>query len=232
MNVAPPSFRTKREIAVATLRDAILSGRYAPGQQLRQAQLVSDLGLGSTPVREAVLELLARGLLVQESHHSVRVADLDLERIRATYRVRALLETEAARLGTANLSSEEAHRLEELCRRMEEAMRQDDLDAVRTADDAFHRTLYEAAGNPVLVSLIEQLWAAFPRYLLWAIPGRVAGSLAEHRGILDAILAGKAEAAAAAVGRHLLAGLAALEAHVKREGPTNRNPVARESRPS
>jgi DNA-binding GntR family transcriptional regulator len=101
-----PRFRTKREVAIDTLREAISSGRYVPGQSLRQIKLVQDLGLGSTPVREAVLELLARGVLVQESHRTVRVAELDLDRLRNIYRVRALLETEAARLGTAKITDQ------------------------------------------------------------------------------------------------------------------------------
>src|SRR5258708_39112884 len=109
MSSAPPSgpgLRTKRDAVVDTLREAIRSGRYAPGQSLRQVQLVQDLGLSSTPAREAVLELLARGVLVQESHRSVRVAELDLDRLRDIYRVRALLETEAARLGIAKISDD------------------------------------------------------------------------------------------------------------------------------
>ena len=57
-NSQGPRFRTKREVAIDTLREAISSGRYVSGQSLRQVQLVQDLGLGSTPVREAVLELL------------------------------------------------------------------------------------------------------------------------------------------------------------------------------
>src|SRR5213078_4614356 len=82
-----PIFRTKREVALDSLQNAIRLGHYSPGQPLRQFQLVKDLGLGSTPVREAVLELLARGILVQESHRSVRVAELDLDRLRNIYRV-------------------------------------------------------------------------------------------------------------------------------------------------
>src|SRR5947209_8172654 len=111
-----PVFRTKREVALDSLQNAIRLGRYAPGQPLRQFQLVQDLGVGSTPVREAVLELLARGILVQESHRSVRVADLDLDRLRNIYRVRALLETEAARLGTARISDEALARMREIGR--------------------------------------------------------------------------------------------------------------------
>lgn len=123
--LAQPSanFRTKRGVAIENLRDAIQSGRYAPGQQLRQTQLMADFGLGSTPVREAVLELLARGVLVQESHHSVRVAELDLPRLRNIYRVRCLLETEAAQLGTPRLTEPDLALMRQQLSRMKDAGR-------------------------------------------------------------------------------------------------------------
>src|SRR5437660_12738983 len=140
MSSSPPpgtGSRTKREAAIDTLREAIRSGRYAPGQSLRQVQLVQDLGLSSTPAREAVLELLARGVLVQESHRSVRVAELDLDRLRDIYRVRALLETEAARLGTAKISDQEIERMRSLLQQMIDAKRKGDLETANRADCDF-----------------------------------------------------------------------------------------------
>jgi DNA-binding GntR family transcriptional regulator len=101
MQDARTPFLTKREVAVAKVKDAILAGRYRPGQALRQVQLMADLDLGATPAREAVLELVAKGLLVHESHRGMRVAGLDAERVRHVYSVRALLESEAARLSAA-----------------------------------------------------------------------------------------------------------------------------------
>ena len=144
---ARPAFRTKRELAIGTLRDAIQSGRYVPGQQLSQTQLMTDFGLGSTPVREAVLELLARGVLVQESHHSVRVAELDLPRLRNIYRVRCLLEMEAAQLGTAKLPEPDLLAMRKHLRRMESAKRAGDPAEAARADLDFRRTLYAAAGT-------------------------------------------------------------------------------------
>src|SRR5205085_6578771 len=100
------SYRTKREIAIAALRDAILSGRYPAGVRLEQNRIAAELGLSPTPVREAFRELLARGLLVQKAHHSVRVAEIKLDELRHLYGVRSLLEAEAARLATASISDE------------------------------------------------------------------------------------------------------------------------------
>jgi DNA-binding GntR family transcriptional regulator len=209
-----PIFRTKREVALDSLQNAIRLGRYAPGEPLRQFQLVKDLGVGSTPVREAVLELLARGILVQESHRSVRVAELDLERLRNIYRVRALLETEAARLGTAKISNEAIDQMRRRLREMIAAKRKGDVEAAIGADFDFRHILYAAANNPILVDLIQQSWNLFPGSILWNIPGRIAQSIREHRLILDAVAARDPTAAAYAVENHLLSALSALEAHV------------------
>ena len=219
-----PDFRTKRELALGTLRDAIQSGRYAPGQSLRQSQLVTDLGLGATPVREAMLELLARGVLVQESHHSVRIADLDLPRLRNIYRVRCLLETEAAQLGTARISSAGLTDMRTQVRRMDTARRAHDRAEAARADIAFRRTLYEAADNAFLLDLIDQAWLAFPAYILHGIPGRLVQSIKEHRQIVDAVARRDPAEAGTRVRTHLLNALEVLETYVtqfaKRLGKT------------
>lgn len=207
------SYRTKREIAIAALRDAILSGRYPAGTRLEQNRIAAELGLSPTPVREAFRELLARGLLVQKAHHSVRVAAINLDELHRLYAVRSLLEAEAARLATAAMDDATAAEL----RRLHEAMLtgHPSRDGAREqeADAAFHALLYRASGNPYLAELIGQLWSSFPRYLLWVVPGRTDASAAEHAAILDAVLRRDPEAAAAAVRHHLDQALAALEAN-------------------
>lgn len=220
-------FQTKRELAISTLREAIQTGRYVPGQQLRQTQLMADLSLGSTPVREAVLELLARGMLVQESHHSVRVAELDIDRIRNIYRVRALLETEAARLGTARITDDAIARMGDLLAVMVEKARENDLAAAIGADADFREALYGASGNALLVALIDQVWSSFPGSILWNIPGRIPRSLKEHRVILRAVASRDPTAAASAVDQHLASALAALETHVS--GFTKRAAASRKT---
>ncbi len=213
---AVSGFRTKRELAIGTLRDAIQSGRYVPGQQLSQTQLMTDFGLGSTPVREAVLELLARGVLVQESHHSVRVAELDLPRLRNIYRVRCLLETEAAQLGTGKLLERDLAAMRAQLQRMVAAKRAGDPAEAARADIEFRRSLYAAADNPILLDLIDQVWLSFPGSILYGIPGRLAQSIKEHHEILDAVARRDPAAAGLNVQKHLLGALAVLEDYLKR----------------
>jgi DNA-binding GntR family transcriptional regulator len=228
LDVTAAHFRTKREVAIDTLRDAIQSGRYAPGQQLRQTQLMADFGLGSTPVREAVLELLARGVLVQESHHSVRVAELDLPRLRNIYRVRCLLEVEAAQLGTAKLSDPVLAAMRGQLRRMEDAKRAGDPAEAARADIEFRRLLYAAADNPILLDLIDQVWLSFPGSILYGIPGRLAQSIKEHHEILDAVARRDPTAAGYRVQKHLLGALDVLEGYVRQfnERPSKAAPNA------
>ena len=218
MGEAAERFQTKREVAIARMKDAILLGRYRPGQLLRQVQLMADLGLGATPAREAALELVARGLLVHESHRGVRVADVDPERAAQVYQVRALLEAEAARLAARGADDAAVAQLTRHVEAMERACAAGDRKRLAVADERFHRLLAERAGNPVLTRQIEQLWELFPRYMLWRKRERVAESLREHRLILRHIARRDADAAAAAVCAHILHGLDALAA-ILREQP-------------
>ena len=209
---AKPAFRTKREQAVAKVKDAIMVGHYRPGQSLKQGQLMADLDLGATPAREAALELVAKGLLVHESHRGVRVADLDAGRVAHVYGVRALLEAEAARLSTLRATAQAVDRVARHARAMEAAFASNDLKRLGAADSRFHQALYEAAGNPVLQGLIEQMWDQFPRYVLWQSPARVRQSIREHGDIARKFAQRDAAGTARAVERHILHGLDAFNA--------------------
>jgi DNA-binding GntR family transcriptional regulator len=219
MGEAHERFQTKRELAVARMKDAILLGRYRPGQLLRQVQLMADLDLGATPAREAALELVARGLLVHESHRGVRVAEVDPQRAAHVYQVRALLEAEAARLAALHADDDAVARLTRHTEAMEHAFRGGDRKRLAAADERFHRLLAEYAGNPVLARQIEQLWEQFPRYMLWRNRERVAESLREHRAILGHFSNRNAEATAAGVRDHILHGLDALAAILREQAP-------------
>jgi len=213
------AFQTKREIAVAKVKDAIMAGRYRPGQALKQGQLMADLGLGATPAREAALELVAKGLLVHESHRGMRVAELDSDRVAQVYGVRALLESEAARLAALSATDHTVEKVSRHARAMEAAFAGNDLARLGAADSRFHQALYEGAGNPMLLGLIRQMWEQFPRYMLWQSPERVRQSLQEHGDIATAFARRDAPATARAVERHILHGLDAFDALLRNPAP-------------
>ena len=211
------SFHTKREQAVAKVKDAIMMGRYQPGQSLKQVQLMADLDLGATPAREAALELVAMGLLVHESHRGMRVADVDFGRVAHVYGVRALLEAEAARLSANRATAQAIERVTRHAQAMETAFANHDLRRLSAADTRFHQALYGAADNPVLLKLIEQMWDQFPRYMLWQRPERVRQSIREHGDIATKFARRDADGTARAVERHILNGLDAFNTILRTE---------------
>ncbi len=211
MQDAHAPFLTKREIAVAKVKDAILLGRYRPGQALRQVQLMADLDLGATPAREAVLELVAKGLLVHESHRGMRVAGLDAARVRHVYTVRAMLEAEAARAAAGAATDAAIDRARRALQGMKSALAANDLKKLSGADGRFHQALYEDAGNPVLLALIEQMREQFPRYMLWRSAARVRQSIDEHEKIFERFALRDGAGAARAVRQHILNALDAFD---------------------
>ncbi len=216
--------QTKRELAAEVLREAILSGRYGPGERLRQNQIARELGLSATPVREALRELHAQGLVVHESRRSVRVAEVDLDDLRELYAVRSVLESFAARLSVPGLADGAVARLTALQADMEAALAAGRMRAVQSADKEFHALLYGTAENRHLAALIDQLWESFPRYLLWLVPGRTENSIKEHRRMLQAARRRDGARAARAVEAHLRSALqVALRSH---RGARNRMPRA------
>ena len=182
-----PEYRTKKDIAVDHLREAILSGKYAAGQHLRLQDLAQDLGLSVTPVREALLHLQVEGLLTQAPHHGARVADLRPIEVDELYLIRLALEPLATGLAARHVTADDIKLLHELQVEMEtlrDAERHDDIVPVNFR---IHSLIYEATRLPLLSSIIEQLWTRAPRDILSVLPGRSAESVAEHRDILDAL---------------------------------------------
>lgn len=213
---SPSPFRTKRQIATETLRHAIRMGRYAPGEALRQNELAAELGLSSTPVREALSELATDGLVVHREHRGNEVAALDGERVAQIYTARRIIETETARLAFARDDGDMLDDLKARLAEMAEAAASGDDDSLVRADEAFHLRLYEAADNPYLLAAIRTLWNSFPRYFLWTIEDRIARSAEEHRAIVTALETRDEAAFLTAVAAHLDNSLDTISRHLEK----------------
>jgi DNA-binding GntR family transcriptional regulator len=186
------------------LREAIQSGRLADGAVLNQAAIAEHFGVSRVPVREAMRQLLAEGLIEWEAHHIAVVRATPLERIRELYDYRALIEGYITERATPNLSGAQIKEL----RAQERAMR-------KTADHSkwlllnseFHDAILAAAGDETGLELAGQLRARVERYVRMWIGGegihRPVEAGKEHAKILQCIAAGDAAGARAAVERHI-----------------------------
>lgn len=199
---------TKRDRIVDELRRQILAGELPRGARMQQEDLALRFDASITPVREALRVLEAEGLVVGEAHRGVRVASLDVERVKAVYVVRRLVESYAMQRATNRLTRRDlavAHRLVD---EMEAAVALGDLTAVREKNRAFHFLFYDRCGLPGLTEEIRTLWRVFPWDLLLGGEARARASLAEHREILEVVEKGDLAAVAAATEAHIARGFA------------------------
>ena len=180
------SYRTKREIAVALLRDAIVRGELPPGTRLVLEVLSQRYHLSLTPIREALPVLEAEGLVVQLPHRGAIVAPMDQEEIKELYAIRGAMEALATREAVPHLTDRDLAEMAELLERMEGFA--GDWEAFLDLDKRFHLVVYRAAGSQRWLETIETLWRRCTRYMVasTAVSGAIGAIRADHRQLLQA----------------------------------------------
>lgn len=191
-------YKTIGEMVYGVLREAIVTGAFAPGEWLRQEALAEAIGVSRIPVRTALLQLEAEGLVNFHPHRGARVRTLSTAQIDEIYQLRILLEPYAIRLSMARMTPERVERLRALAHTLDAGEEGDDLIATRRL---FYREAYDAAHNPLLVEIIEELRGHVGRYLL---SFRVTHDHPDgHASLVDHIATGDLTAAEAWLRAHL-----------------------------
>lgn len=192
----------------AVLRERIASGRLAAGDWLRETHLAAELGTSRTPVREALRALAAEGLVELVHHRGARVVRWSAADLDETYRLRALLEGEAAGLAARRATSDDVAVMAAAQGRYERSIA-DGAPTVERAgcNDAFHAAVLSASGSTRLPVLLAVLTSAPLRAR--AIGSYTADdlqrSVLQHRDVLTAVQQGDEALAVAAMRSHILA---------------------------
>jgi DNA-binding GntR family transcriptional regulator len=207
-------YMTKAQLAANSLRQAIASGRIRRGQRLRFSELIEDLGVSATPIREALRILETEGLVSMDSHREVRVTEFTAEDALEIYEIRSMLESHATRQAVPKLTAEQIRLLEDLHLEMQRGVDANDLRDVPELNARWHHTIYAASASKYLHFMIQKLWAWFP-WDIWLIPERAGKSMDEHEGILEAIRSRDAEKAAEGMRAHILSGRFAVARHLR-----------------
>ncbi|WP_394550680.1 GntR family transcriptional regulator [Agromyces sp. MMS24-JH15] len=191
--------RSLRDYAYAALRDAIVSGAFAPGERLRDPELEAWLGVSRTPIREAIARLEQAGLVQTRRAKQTVVAPLDARSALAAQRIAASLHELAVRDAVPQLTDADLEEMRAANARFADALDAGDVESAIGADDAFHAVAVRASANPLLPALLEQVTPLLRR-LEHARFGSLAGrgSVADHDRIIALCGAGLADDAAAA----------------------------------
>ena len=212
---------TKTDRAVCEIRARILSRKLRPGEMVRQGALASEMQLGITPVREALLQLASEGLVTKIPYVGVVVADMTAESTHQIYEVRRLLESYATRQACLRATASEIVHLRDASEHMAAALSAGKPERYRQLNQDFHMAIYRLAGNPALHEIIAAQWRRFPRDTLVLIEHRMKQSLVEHRKIVAAFEQHDAGYAEALMAAHIGAAQYEVAALVTERSPSS-----------
>ena len=157
-SLAPVDNSTLRERVYRTLKQAILEGRFSPGEALPTRSLAKVLGTSVMPVRDALLRLHAEGGVELLPNRAARLPTLSRESIAELYKVRLNLEGLAAAMAAERIESDELAEVQRAFAAMMEASEQNDVSVFLRENQFFHFGIYRAAKSFHMLPIIEALW--------------------------------------------------------------------------
>ena len=178
-----------RDVVFNTLREAILKGDLKPGERLMELQLASKLGVSRTPIREAIRMLEQEGLAVTTPRKGAEVAKMTLKDMEDVLEIRDALDELAVRIACQKITDEQLKQLEDVKELFEKNTQTNNVKNIAEANVSFHDVIYEATGNPKLVTLLNNLREQVYRYRVEYIkdPKNYPTLIAEHEAILDSL---------------------------------------------
>lgn len=194
------------------VRNAILhdleSGLLRPGEPLDEKLLCERFEVSRTPVREALLQLVAQGFAVNEARSRVIIPKLSLQHLRNLLELIAELEASAARFAAKRATQEERALVWASYERCTELAQHSSAETYEAANDAFHRSIHAASHNELLGEQIGQLRMRVAGYTRnrFDSPGRTRRSAVEHEKVAAAVSVGDGDAAWQAMADHVAIG--------------------------
>lgn len=154
-----------KEQIYSEIKKRITNLEYKPGELLNEKDLAEEFGVSRTPVREALLKLSEKKLVVFVPRVGIYVSQIDLKAVKEAYIVRKSLEALAAELAALKATDEEAQELVGIVKKIEKHDAQNDYEQCLMDDQLFHRRTWEIADNDILLESLEDLNNVTTRFL-------------------------------------------------------------------
>jgi len=209
-------FPTKSDFAYTRVRELILSGELEPGAVINQATLAREIGISTTPLREALKRLKQQGLVELDAHRDARVARLDAEEARDLLEVRRSLDPLAASLAADRRTKQDVAEMRASLEGLEALPSNPTMEQL-VAHRRFHAAIYRASHNALLVETLDGLWDTADRYRRHGLQvERTAEERAlkaqEHTLLFEAIVEGDGATAEEVMRAHIQTSLGAKSA--------------------
>jgi DNA-binding GntR family transcriptional regulator len=194
-----------RDAAYAAIKHRITTCVYKPGEFLNEAAISSALGIGRTPVHQAIDRLMLEGMLDVMPRKGIIVRPVSLDEIMQIIEVRLLNECPAVRLATERADTDELAHLTDILARAEQWMPTRNSEQMMLLDREFHATIARAAKNDVLADILGKLQDRSLRFWFLSLtaPGHHASVQDQHTAIVEAMKDRDSDRADAAMRAHV-----------------------------
>jgi DNA-binding GntR family transcriptional regulator len=201
----PGSVPSLRDQAYEAIKHQIITCAFKPGQAINEAQVALLLGLGRTPVHQALDRLMVEELVDILPRKGVVVRPVNLSEVLQITDARLVNEAHCARLAAAHVTAAEIRQLDGIVERGRKATARRDVEALVTLDRTFHTTLMRAARNPVFEDIVRRLQERSLRFWFIALTAQDQREAVqrEHAAIVDALRNRDPDAAESAARCHI-----------------------------
>ena len=176
-----------------------------PGERLMELQLAAKLGVSRTPIREAIRMLEQEGLAVTIPRKGAEVARMTEKDMEDVLEIREALDELAAKIACTRMTEDQLKQLETIKETFVESTRSHDVKRIAEADVSFHDVIYEATGNPKLVSMLNNLREQIYRYRVEYLKEEknYPTLIGEHEAIVEALYARNQDEVVRAMHTHI-----------------------------
>ncbi|MQY42030.1 FCD domain-containing protein [Epibacterium sp. SM1969] len=200
--------RPTHEVVYQRLREKLLFGEFAPGQAVTIQGLVDTLGVGMTPVREAIRRMISEGALVFQGNRRVSVPSLTPSDLEQIVYIRKSIECELARRAAEVMDEASIAKLTAIDTALDQAIVDNDLPGYLAHNYTFHANLYQHANAPVLADIAERIWLRFGPSMRVVCGQLEAENFPDrHKDILEALRRRDGALAALAMERDVIQGM-------------------------
>jgi len=180
-----------RDKVYSILSKAIFRGDLKPGQRLVESKLAKLMKVSRTPVREAIIELIQKGLAVPSPPKGVKVAPLPTTKeLNKFYDISSVLRGLAARKAACNITPQEIKHLQEIITESEQSLREGCLEEIFKLNKKFHQTIEKSCNNKEVIFLLDNVYERSRERFseILSRKKRQKESIEEHRAILEALI--------------------------------------------
>ncbi|MCO5064296.1 MAG: GntR family transcriptional regulator [Rhizobiaceae bacterium] len=209
--------QTTTDLVAQYIARKIVNGEYAGGEQLRQEAIAAELGVSRIPVREALVQLEAEGLVVIRAHRGAVVSELTADDAIDIFDTRMLLEPYLVKKAMARVTADELQTVENALVEYEAAVARGDARELSQLNWKFHLALLAPSGRVRSLALLQSLYTSADRYLLLQIEPLAAQTKAgrEHREVFEFYRKGNALETERLMRRHLADARKEIVSHLK-----------------